>query len=84
MVSETIAKMQNKQRHNEKVCRLACLRLLQSVDGTENLDTDLKQCRERLIDTNTDFRYKKGCDEGKYHLTSSIGKLRVRAIEKKY
>ena len=28
------------------------------------------------------FRYKKGCEEEHYHLTASIGKLQVRAIEK--
>ena len=28
------------------------------------------------------FRYKKGCEEENYHLTASVGKLLVRAIEK--
>ena len=66
----------------KKVTSMSAPLTLESVDGTEKLDTELKQCRERLIDTNTAFRYKKGCEEGHYHLTASIGKLQVRAIEK--
>ena len=60
------------KKNDQNVCASLRKRVEDSVRGTEKLDTELKQRRERC---QHHFQYKKGFEEEHRYFTNSLGKL---------